>query len=373
MERRGHHLTHRHSRVGGYPLPPQGEGRMGVVFNASKSKWIPDHFRWRGSGMTILLAGILSAGASAIAAPSNDPAASYPQRPVRFVIGFTPGGQPDLTARLLAVKLTESLGQQVVIENRPGAGGTIGTKLVAEATPDGHTLLSVSSSYVITPSIYAKLPFDPKKDLAGITTTASAPYVLVVANSLNVKTVQDLVALAKAKPGQLNFGSAGVGSGLHLAAEVFASAAQIQTVHIPYKGVGEALTDTMAGRTQFVVTPPATLGTLVQDGKLRALAVTGKQRAPKYPDAPTMSESGYPGYEWHAWAGMLAPSRTPRAIVEKLNRHIHAALAMPDIQQRYAAMGSEPAPRTPAEFDRMIASEMARIAAIARKAGIRAE
>ncbi|HEX2825133.1 MAG TPA: tripartite tricarboxylate transporter substrate binding protein [Burkholderiales bacterium] len=335
-------------------------------------KWIPDPFGCRRSGMTILCSAILGASA-AIAAQGNDSAATYPQRPVRFVIGFTPGGQPDLTARLLAVKLTESLGQQVVIENRPGAGGTIGTKIVAEATPDGHTLLSVSSSYVITPSIYAKLPYDPKRDLAGITTTASAPYVLVVSNALGVKTVQDLVAAAKAKPGQLNFASAGVGSGLHLAAEVFVAAAQIQAAHIPYKGVGEALTDTIAGRTQFVVTPPPTLGTVVKDGKLRALAVTGKQRSATYPDVPTMSESGFPGYEWYAWAGMLAPSRTPRAIVEKLNRHIHAALAMADIRQRYAAMGSEPAPRSPEEFDRMIASEMARIAAIARKAGIRAE
>jgi tripartite-type tricarboxylate transporter receptor subunit TctC len=314
---------------------------------------------------------VLCFASTAAFCAQSDPAATYPQRPVRFIIGFTPGGQPDLTARLIAVKLTESLGQQVVIENRPGAGGTIGTKLVAEATPDGHTLLSVSSSFVIAPSIYAKLPYDPRRDLVGITTTASAPYVLAVSNSLNLKSVQDLVALARSKPGQLNFGSAGVGSGLHLAAEVFVAAAHIDVVHVPYKGVGEALTDTIGGRTQFLVTPPATLGTLIQDGKLRALAVTGKQRAPKYPDAPTLQESGFPGYEWYAWAGMLAPSKTPRAIVDKLNHHIHMAMQARDVQERYAAMGSEPAPRTPAEFDRMIESEMARIAAIARKAGLK--
>ena len=314
---------------------------------------------------------LIAASAPALCAQRADPASAYPQRPVRFVIGFTPGGQPDITARILAVKLTESLGQQVVVDNRPGAGGTIGTKIVADATPDGHTLLSVSSSYAIVPSIYAKLPFDPRRDLSGITTTASAPYVLVVPNSLAVKSVQDLIALAKAKPGQLNFSSAGTGSGTHFAAEVFVSAANINVVHVPFKGVPEALTDTMTGRTQFFMTPPATLGTLVKDGKLRALAVTGKQRSPSYPDAPTIAESGVPGFYWITWAGMLAPSKTPRAIVDKLNRNIVAAMELPDVRQRYAAMGADPTPSTPAELDRMIDSEITRVGELARKAGIK--
>ena len=292
---------------------------------------------------------------------------------MRFVVGFTPGGQPDITARLIAVKLTESLGQQVVIENRPGAGGTLGTKLVAEATPDGHTLLSVSSSYAVVPSIYAKLPYDPRKDLAGITTTATAPYVLVVPPSLAVKSVQDLIALAKAKPGQLNFSSAGNGSGTHFAAEVFKSAAQIDVVHVPYKGIPEALTDTLAARVQFFMTPPATLSTLVKDGKLRALGVSGRKRTPSYPDTPTIAESGVPGYYWETWAGMLAPSKTPRAIINKLNREIVAAIKMPDVQQRYAAMGADPAPSTPAEFDKLIDSEITRVGELARKAGIKAQ
>jgi tripartite-type tricarboxylate transporter receptor subunit TctC len=311
-------------------------------------------------------------GTAALSAQRDAPADAYPQkRPVRFVVGFTPGGQPDITARILAVKLTESLGQQVVIENRPGAGGTIGTKIVADATPDGHTLLSVSSSYAIVPSIYAKLAYDPRKDLSGITTTASAPYVLVVPNSLPAKTVQELLALARAKPGQLNYSSAGTGSGTHFAAEVFVSAAKIDVVHVPFKGIPEALTDTMTGRTHFFMTPPATLGTLVKDGKLRALAVTGKQRSPSYPDAPTIAEAGVPGFYWVTWAGMLAPSKTPRPIVDKLNRHILAAMKLPDVQQRYAAMGADPAPSTPAEFDRMIDSEIARVGELARKAGIK--
>lgn len=313
------------------------------------------------------------ASTAAFSAKPADPAAAYPTRPVRFIIGFTPGGQPDITARIIAVKLTESLGQQVVIENRPGAGGTLGTKLVAEATPDGHTLLSVSSSYAVVPSVYAKLPYDPRKDLSGITTTATAPYVLVVPNSLPVKSVQDLIALAKAKPGQLNFSSAGNGSGTHFAAEVFKSAAQIEVVHVPYKGVPEALTDTLAGRVQFFMTPPSTLSTLVKEGKLRALGVSGRKRTPSYPDTPTISESGVPGYYWETWAGMLAPSKTPRAIIEKLNREIVAAIKMPDVQQRYAAIGAEPAPSTPAEFDKLIDSEITRVGELARKAGIKAQ
>jgi tripartite-type tricarboxylate transporter receptor subunit TctC len=314
---------------------------------------------------------LIAVAAPALCAQRADPAAAYPQRPVRFVVGFTPGGQPDITARILAVKLTETFGQQVVVDNRPGAGGTLGTKIVADAAPDGHTLLSVSSSYAIVPSIYAKLPYDPRRDLAGITTTASAPYVLVVPNSLAAKSVQDLIALAKAKPGQLNFSSAGTGSGTHFAAEVFVSAANINVVHVPFKGVPEALTDTMTGRTQFFMTPPSTLGSLIKDGKIRALAVTGKQRSPAYPDAPTIAESGVPGFYWITWAGMLAPSKTPRAIVDKLNRNIVAAMELADVRQRYAAMGADPTPSTPAELDRMIDSEITRVGELARKAGIK--
>ena len=300
-----------------------------------------------------------------------EPTTRFPTRPIRIVIGFTPGGQPDITARAIAVKLIESLGQQVVIDNRPGAGGTIGTKIVADATPDGHTLLSVSSSHAISPSVYAKLPYDTRRDFAGITTTATASYVLVVPPSLPVKSVQDLLALVRAKPGQLNFGSAGSGSGTHFAGELLKNSAQLDVVHVPYKGIPEALTDTMTGRVQFFMTPPATLGTLVKDGKLRALGVTGKQRIRSYPDVPTIAESGVPGFQWETWAGILAPSKTPRAIVNKLNREITGILNMPDIQQRLLALGAEPAPSTPAEFDRLVASELARVSELARKAGIK--
>ena len=311
------------------------------------------------------------APAIAIAAQSGDAAAGFPNRPIRIVIGFTPGGQPDITARAIAAKLTETLGQQVVVDNRPGAGGTIGTRIVADATPDGHTLLSVSASHAISPSVYAKLPYDTLRDFSGITTTASTSYVLVVPASLPVKTVQDLLALARAKPGQLNFGSAGNGSGTHFAGELLKSAAQLDVVHVPYKGIPEALTDTLTARVQFFMTPPPTLGTLVKDGKLRALGVTGKRRVRNYPDVPTIAEAGVPGFVWESWAGILAPSRTPRAIVMKLNREITAILRTPDVEQRFLAMGTEPAPGTPAEFDKMIAAEVPRIREAARQAGIK--
>ena len=319
----------------------------------------------------VTLAGIMTVAAPSAMCAQGDPAGTYPGRPVRIVIGFTPGGQPDITARAIAVKLNETFGQQVVIDNRPGAGGTIGTKIVADSTPDGHTLLSVSSSHAISPAVYAKLPYDTRRDFAGITTTATASYMLVVPPSLPVKTVQDLLAMTRAKPGQLNFGSAGNGSGTHFAGELLKNTAQIDVMHVPYKGIPEALTDTMTGRVQFFMTPPATLGTLVKDGKLRALGVTGRQRVRSYPDVPTIAESGVAGFQWETWAGILAPSKTPRPIVNKLNREITAILRMPDVQQRFIALGAEPAPSTPEEFDRLVASEIVRVADLARKAGIK--
>lgn len=309
--------------------------------------------------------------APAWSAQSRDEAAAFPSRPIRIVVGFTPGGQPDITGRIIAAKLTESMGQQVVVDNRPGAGGTMGTRIVADATPDGHTLLSVSSSLAIAPSVYAKLPYDTRRDLAAITTTATAPYMLVVPLSLPAKSFQEFLALARAKPGQLNFSSAGMGSGTHFAAELLKNTAQIDVVHVPYKGIPEAVTDTITGRVQFFMTPPATLGTLVKDGKIRALAVTGKQRIRSYPDLPTIAEAGVPGFLWETWAGMLAPAKTPRAIVDKLNREITAAINLPDVQQRFIAMGAEPAPSTPAEFDKLLASELARVSDLAKRAGIR--
>jgi len=307
----------------------------------------------------------------ALGAQSSDPAAPFPSRPIRFVSGFTPGGPPDAIGRIVASKLTEMFGQPGVVDNRAGAGGTTGTKIVADATPDGHTLLVVSASYAVVPTLYAKLPFDPRKDLAGITAIYTAAYVVVVPSSLGVKSVPELITLAKSKPGQLNFGSAGIGSATHFAAELFKATAQIDIVHVPYKGIAEAVTDTMTGRVQLLMSAPSTSVGAVKEGKLLALATTGRQRISAYPNTPTVGEAGLPGFYWETWGGMLAPARTPRPIVDKLNRSVLTIFRMPDVQSRYAALGVEVSPMAPAEFDKFVDAEITRVAKLARDAGIK--
>jgi tripartite-type tricarboxylate transporter receptor subunit TctC len=317
---------------------------------------------------------IIGALAVALAAPAlaqkADPAAGYPARPIRIIVGFTPGGQPDIYARLISPRLTEVLGQQVVVENRPGAGGIIGGQLVATATADGHTLLSVSSAHVTAPAVRAKMPYDTVKDLSGVTLTANATYVLAATPSLNIKTVQELIALAKSKPGQINFSSAGTGSGTHFAGEIFKQSAGIDVVHIPFKGIPESLTDTISGRVQFTMAPVASSVSLIKDGRLRALGVSSKKRSAIYPELPTLAEQGLPGFEWDSWGGLLAPSQTPRAIINKLNREIVKILGMPEIGERLRALGAEPNPSTPAEMDSFVAKQLQTAMQIAKKAGI---
>lgn len=307
---------------------------------------------------------------AALFAQKADEAAGFPGRPIRIVVGFGPGGLPDIYSRMIAPKLVEVLQQQVIVDNRPSAGGVIATQLVADASPDGYTLLSASPSHVILPAIRAKLPYHALKDFAGVTTTAATSYMLVVPPALGVKTVQELIALAKARPGQLNFSSAGIASGTHFAGEMLKQYANIEVIHVPYKGIAEALTDIVAGRVQFTVSSIPSSVTLVKDGRLRALAVTSKKRVSLYPDIPTMVESGMPGYQWDSWSGVFAPAKTPRAIVNKLNREITRALGLPDVQERLRALGAEPAPTTPAQFDKFIAEQLSVVAQLAKKAGI---
>ena len=312
--------------------------------------------------------------AAAIAAPAlaqkTDPAANFPGRPIRIVVGFTPGGQPDIYARLIAVKLTEALHQQVVVENRPGAGGLIGTQIVVDATPDGHTLLSVSSAHVTAPAVRSQMPYDTVRDLAGITLTATATYVLVTPPSLNVKSVQELIALARSKPGQINFSSAGAGSGTHFAGEMFKQSAAIDVVHIPFKGIPESLTDTISGRVQFTMAPVASSVSLIKEGRLRALGVSSKKRSAIYPELATLAEQGLTGFEWDSWGGLLAPAKTPRAVINKLNREVVKILALPDIIERLRGLGAEPNPSTPAEIDAFVARQLKMVTQIAKKAGI---
>ena len=317
---------------------------------------------------TIIAIALLLISGNAIAAQSKT-ASEFPVRPIRIVVGFTPGGQPDIFSRMIAAKLGEALGQPIIVDNRPGAGGVIGSKIVADATPDGHTLLSVSASHVILPAV-RKLTYDPLKDFAGITQMYNSAYVLVVPPALGVKNLKDLIAMAKARPGALNFGSAGAGSGTHFAGEVFKDAAKIDVVHVPYKGIPEALNDTMTNRVQFFLVPVASSMSLVRDGRLVALGVTSLKRADIAPEIPPIAEAGVPGFKFDSWGGLLAPAKTPRAIITRLNREVGAALNSADIQKRMRALGAEPAPTTPEAFDQQIARELREIGAIAKRAGI---
>lgn len=309
--------------------------------------------------------------ASAHAADAD--AGAYPVKPVRIVIGFTPGGVPDITARLIAQRLTESWKQQVIVDNRPGAGGTIAANTVARANPDGYTLLSVSSAHAVAPAVYDKLPYDTLKDFASITLTANGPALLLVAPGIGVKSAKDLVALARAKPGQLNFSSAGVGSGTHFAGELFRIMAGVEVVHVPFKGIPEAITEVVTGRVQFFMSPFASAFGLVKDGKAVAIAVTSSKRMALTPDLPTVAESGLPGYRWDFWYAMLAPAKTPQPVLKRLHSSITQVLRLPDTKERWSALGAEPAPTTPAELDKLIAEEIATYTKVARAAGIKAQ
>jgi tripartite-type tricarboxylate transporter receptor subunit TctC len=297
----------------------------------------------------------------------------YPSRPIHILVGFTPGGGPDITARWIAQKLGEAWKQQVLVENRPGAGGTVAAGTVARAAPDGYTLLSVSSAHAVAAAIYPKLPYDTFKDLAGITETASSSYVLVAPPSLGVRSVKDLIAAAKAKPGQLNFASAGVGSGTHFAGEMFKAMAGIDVVHVPLKGIPESLTETVTGRVQFFMAPMANGVNLVREGKLTGLAVSSAKRDILLPDLPTISEAGVPGYESILWFGLLTSSGVPRPIVNKLNAEITRILRSAETYERFSPIGMTPRPMSPEDFDALIRNDVAVFSKIAREANIKAE
>ncbi len=292
----------------------------------------------------------------------------YPSKPVRIVVGFTPGGGPDLTARHIAQKLSESWGQQVLVENRPGAGGTVAAGQVARAAPDGYTLLSVSSAHSVAAAIYPKLPYE-MKDLAGVTLTGTSKYVAV---SSQFKTLKELLAAAKAKPGQINFSSAGVGSGTHFAGEIFKAMAGIDVVHVPFKGIPEALTETMTGRIHFFMAPIANAVGPLKDNRLAALGVSSKQRDALLPDVPTVDEAGVPGYQTILWFGLLAPQGLPRAVLSKINTDIVRILNAADTRGRWGPLGIEPSPTSPEDFDRVIRDDTELFAKIARSANISA-
>src|SRR5262249_7334646 len=317
------------------------------------------------------LAICLLTGTPAALAQKGAPA-DYPTRPIRIVVPFTPGGQPDIYTRLIIPGLTESFKQQVIADNRPGAGGSIGSKIVADPPPDGYTLLSLSTRHTLHPVVY-KLPYDTLKDFAGVTRTYSAPFLLVAPMSLGVKTVKDLIELAKGKPGQLNFASAGPGSGTHFAGEMLKHSAGIDVVHVPYRGIPESLTDIMAGRAQFFMAPIGSAAQLVRDGRLRGLGVSSAKRSPALPDIPTIAESGLPGFEWDAWGSLLVPARTPRTIVNRWSQEVRRAASAPDVLQRLHAIGMDAAATGREEVDGLIKQKMAVVAKLAKAAGLKPE
>lgn len=303
-------------------------------------------------------------------AQGDSATAGFPSRPVRIVVPGTPGGQPDIFSRLIAQKVSEGLGQNVIVDNRPGAGTTLGSRIVAEAEPDGYTLLSISAAHAITPSV-RKLPYDTRRDFAGITMIYNTAYLLVVPPALGVKTAQELIAFAKARPGQLNLASAGAGSGTHFAGLMFQHAAGIDIVHVPFRGIPEATNDIIGNRVQVFMAPLASSLPLVREGRLRTLGVSSPQRVSVLADVPTIAEAGLPGFRFDSWGALFAPAKTPRAIINKLNREFTRVLALPDIEKKMRDLGVKPVPTTPAELDKFIVKELATIAKLAQLAGIK--
>ncbi len=300
-------------------------------------------------------------------------AAEYPTKPIRLIVPFSPGGSNDIMARLAAQKFTENLGQQVIVDNRPGASGIVGTELATEAQPDGYTLLMMSLTLTVNPSLYRKLPYDTVKDLIPVSLIASAPLMLVVNPSLPVKSVQELIDHAKANPGKLNFGSGGAGTTPHLAGEMLNTMAGLQMTHVPYKGGGPALADLVGGQIQLMLENiPSTLP-FVKAGKLRALAVSGKKRSPLVPDLPTLDEAGLKGYEIVGWNGLFFPAGTSPAIVKTIHSQTVTMLTQPDVKERLARLGAEAVGNSPAEFAAFIRAEIDKWARIVKQAGLKAQ
>jgi tripartite-type tricarboxylate transporter receptor subunit TctC len=300
-------------------------------------------------------------------------ATNSPQKPIKILVGFSPGGVPDIVGRVLAPKFTETWKQPVIVENRVGAGSNIAAQALASSPPDGYTLLSVSSAHAISPAIYQKLPYDASKDFAGITLTATGPALVIVSPELNVNNMREFIALAKSKPGQFNYSSAGVGSGSQFAAELLKSQAGIQLTHIPFKGIPEALTDTMAGRTHIFISPYASAINLVREGKAKAIAVTSTSRMSDMPNLPTVAESGLPGYKWIFWYGLMAPANTPKDIVQKVQAEVVSALKQPAVTQRFSSLGIEPVTNSPEAFDQLVRDEIQLFKKLASDAGIKAD
>jgi tripartite-type tricarboxylate transporter receptor subunit TctC len=299
-------------------------------------------------------------------------AQQYPERPVRLIVGFPPGGAADILGRFAAQQLTTALGQQVVVDNRGGAGALIATEITARASPDGYTLLFTSIPHVINPHLYPKVTYDAVRDFAPVVQFVAVPLMLASHPALPARSVRELIAHAKASPGQLNYGSGGSGSSGHLAMELFKSMAGVEFVHIPYKGVGPMMTDLLAGQVRLTISSAVPLSPQVKSGKLRGLAVTSPRRSPSFTDLPAIAET-VPGYEVVNWFGILAPAGTARAIVTRLNKELNAALGSPALRERLASQGADVVGGTPEEFARVIRSDFAKWAKVVKASGAKVD
>jgi tripartite-type tricarboxylate transporter receptor subunit TctC len=301
-------------------------------------------------------------------------AQNYPTKPVRMIVPFPPGGATDLLARVVAQKLTEILGQQVVVDNRPGAGGTIGSRLMLDAQPDGYTILtSTVSTHAIGPHLYAKPPYDPMKDFAAITELSSTPTVLMVSGTLPAASLKDFIALAKARAGQLNYGSSGVGTQFHLSGELLKLQTGINMTHIPYKGTALVYPDLFSGQVSMLFDTLSVAIPFIKAGRVKALGVTGTQRTPALPDVPTIAEAGVPGFYAGLWLGMWGPAKLPRDITERLSADAAKLLKLPDVEERLASQGMEPIGNTPAQFAEFVRKENETWSKVVKAAGVKAE
>ena len=298
-------------------------------------------------------------------------AEQFPSKPIRMLVPFSAGSQTDILARWIGEKMLESWGRQVVVDNRPSAGGTIASQFVLGANPDGHTLMMVSTGHAGNATLYSKLPYDTIKDFAGVSRVASVPNLLVVAPALGPKSVKELIAFSKSRPGQINFSSAGIGSGTQINGEMFKLMAGIVATHIPYKGAPEALNNVISGGVHFAFSPALVAAGQVKVGRVLALAVSTARRSPMFPDVPTVAEAGIPGFDYDQWYGLLASARTPRPVIRAVNKEVVRILNLPDIKERMLSQGATPTPTTPEEFDAFIRSEVKKFAKVIIAAGAR--
>ncbi len=319
------------------------------------------------------LSQILACGLILSASCGSSVAQEYPAKPIRILVGFSAGSTTDILARTVGQKMSEAWGQPVLVDNRPSAGGIVASSAVATAPADGYTLLVVSAGHAATAVMFTKLPYDTLKDFAGVSRIANVPSILVVSPTLGVKSVKDLVALARSKPGQLNFSSPGVGSANHLAGELFKTLAGIQAAHVPYKGIPEAMTAVVSGSVQFNFSPVVNVLALSRDNKLLALAASTGKRSASLPDVPTLAEAGVAGYVFDPWFGILAPAKTPKAVLDKLSGDIARIVELPDVKERLRGLGADPAPTTPEGFDAHVRAEVAKFQKIVQDAGIKPE